>query len=489
MSDFFAEQPAGASQGGGPGGARPPGPPARGPRRPRPLLLTLVVVGVLVVGFSLFAGIWADKLWFGSLGYGSVFSKLIWTRVILFAIFGGAMALIVGVNLFLAFRLRPMFRPHSPEQANLERYREVVTPLRRVLLVGVSVVFGIFAGVSATGKWRIVPAVEQRRGLRQGRPVLRQGHRLLRLQPAVAALPRRLRDDRAVHGAHPRCGRALPLRRHPAAVRLRPGVRRGPGAALRAVRAVPAAQGRRLLARPVRPDLAGRQPDHRDDLHPGALRAAGEEHPDVHRGDLCPAVLRQHRPAHVAAPRRGTRPVRRLGGAARWRLARSDAALPGQARRAGQGSVVHQQEHPGDQSGVRPGGHDGHRVRRQPLALAEPAQQRRQVAARDPPRRPAAGLRDLRAAPAGPWLLQRAVGARRRPLQHRRPRARRRGGRARAAPRGSARRPEEVGQREDRLHPRLRPDRRLRQPAQRRGPAGEQRRRAGVRRGGPAAPR
>lgn len=126
----------------------------RGPRRPGPLLLTVLVVGVLVIGFSLFAGIWTDKLWFGSLGYSSVFNKLLLTRVLLFAIFGGAMAVIVGLNLYFAFRLRPMFRPHSPEQANLERYREVVTPLRRLLLVGVSVIFGIFAGVSATGKWR-----------------------------------------------------------------------------------------------------------------------------------------------------------------------------------------------------------------------------------------------------------------------------------------------------------------------------------------------
>ncbi len=154
MSDFFAAEPAGAPGGDRPGG-RPPGPAPRGPRRPRPLLLTVIVVGVLVIGFSLFAGIWTDKLWFSSLGYSSVFSKLLWTRVLLFTLFGGLMALIVGVNLYLAFRLRPMFRPHSPEQANLERYREVITPMRRLLLLGVSVVFGIFAGVSATGKWRI----------------------------------------------------------------------------------------------------------------------------------------------------------------------------------------------------------------------------------------------------------------------------------------------------------------------------------------------
>ncbi len=116
--------------------------------------MTIVVVGVLVVGFSIFAGVWSDKLWFSSLGYGAVFSKLIWTRVLLFVVFGLLMAVVVGVNVFLAFRLRPSFRPRSPEQANLERYREVVTPMRRVLLVGVSLVFGVFAGISATGKWR-----------------------------------------------------------------------------------------------------------------------------------------------------------------------------------------------------------------------------------------------------------------------------------------------------------------------------------------------
>ena len=137
MSDFFAEQPAGAPGGGGP--AVDPRPRRRAARgRPRPLLLTIIVVGVVVIGFSLFAGIWTDKLWFSSLGYASVFSTLIWTRVLLFPAFGGLMALVVGLNLFLAYRLRPMFRPHSPEQANLERYREVVTPMRRSLLLGVS---------------------------------------------------------------------------------------------------------------------------------------------------------------------------------------------------------------------------------------------------------------------------------------------------------------------------------------------------------------
>ena len=43
----------------------------------------------------------------------------------------------------------------------------------------------------------------------------------------------------------------------------RQGLGRGAGPAVRAVRGVPAVQGGRLLARPLRPDLADRGPGHR----------------------------------------------------------------------------------------------------------------------------------------------------------------------------------------------------------------------------------
>jgi len=148
MSDFFAED-------AGPARPVPPRPgPGSGSRRPRPLVLTLIVMAALLIGFSIFANIWTEKLWFSSIEYGDVFSKLLWTRTALFVGFGLLMGLIVGVNLWLAFRLRPMFRPNSPEQANLERYREVINPIRKVLLFGASAVFALFAGASATGEWR-----------------------------------------------------------------------------------------------------------------------------------------------------------------------------------------------------------------------------------------------------------------------------------------------------------------------------------------------
>jgi uncharacterized membrane protein (UPF0182 family) len=144
MSDFFGDEPEQPRQ----AAPRPDG------RRPRPLILTLVVMAALLIGFSLFSGIWTEKLWFSSVGYGGVFTTLIWTKILMFVIFGLLMGLIVGGNLWLAYRLRPVFRPNSAEQANLERYREVITPIRRVLLIAASTVFAVFAGASATGQWR-----------------------------------------------------------------------------------------------------------------------------------------------------------------------------------------------------------------------------------------------------------------------------------------------------------------------------------------------
>ena len=145
MSDFFND---------GPDEPVRQAPPRRETRRPGPLVLTLIVLAALLIGFSLFAGIWTDKLWFSSVGYGEVFTTLLWTRIAMFLAFGTLMALAVGGNLWVAYRLRPSFRANSPEQANLDRYREVITPIRRALLISISLVFAVFAGASATGKWR-----------------------------------------------------------------------------------------------------------------------------------------------------------------------------------------------------------------------------------------------------------------------------------------------------------------------------------------------
>lgn len=140
MSDLFDEEP-----------DRPA--PERPGRRARALVITGVI---LVLGFFLltaFASIYTDRLWYKEVGYGQVFSTMLWTRVGLFVVFGALMAAAVAVNMHLAFRFRPLFRM-SPGDASVERYRDAVTPIRGWLLAGVAVVVGIFAGTSAVGQWR-----------------------------------------------------------------------------------------------------------------------------------------------------------------------------------------------------------------------------------------------------------------------------------------------------------------------------------------------
>src|SRR6266550_768728 len=73
--------------------------------------------------------------------------------VLLVVILGVLMALVVGANLVLAYRLRPPFRPMSMEQQNLERYRTAIEPRRRLIAIVTSVVLGLFVGLTAQAKW------------------------------------------------------------------------------------------------------------------------------------------------------------------------------------------------------------------------------------------------------------------------------------------------------------------------------------------------
>jgi uncharacterized membrane protein (UPF0182 family) len=144
VSGFFDEPPP----------ARPRPAAAQPPQRSRALVLTGIVLVAAFFSVSVFTGIWTDRLWFNSVDYGSVFTKILSTRVLLFVIFAVLMGAFVAVNLVLAYRFRPMFRPASLEQAGLDRYREVIDPLRKWLMLAVSLVLALFAGASGAGRWR-----------------------------------------------------------------------------------------------------------------------------------------------------------------------------------------------------------------------------------------------------------------------------------------------------------------------------------------------
>ena len=124
------------------------------PRRPRLLVPVVVALVVLFIIISSLTGLYTDLLWYRSVGFSRVFSSVLLTKILLFLIFGAAMAVIIGANVALAHRLRPPFRTMSPEQQNLERYRVAIEPRLRVLLAGICAVFGLFAGLSAAARWQ-----------------------------------------------------------------------------------------------------------------------------------------------------------------------------------------------------------------------------------------------------------------------------------------------------------------------------------------------
>jgi uncharacterized membrane protein (UPF0182 family) len=118
-----------------------------------------VTVGVLAGVFVLFTllgwGVqaWTDWLWFEEVRYTQVFTGVLTTRLLLFVVVGLGLALVVGGNLWLAHRLRPRLRPHSLEQATLERYRMVLEPRLGLWITLVSLMVGVFAGLSAQARW------------------------------------------------------------------------------------------------------------------------------------------------------------------------------------------------------------------------------------------------------------------------------------------------------------------------------------------------
>ena len=115
---------------------------------------TLIVLAVLAVLLMITAQFWTEVLWFSHLGFGQVLWQEWGTRAVLFVLGFLVMALPVWLMLRIAYRSRPIYAPVTPEQQNLDRYRESIEPLRRLVMIGAPIVLGVFAGMSVSGWWR-----------------------------------------------------------------------------------------------------------------------------------------------------------------------------------------------------------------------------------------------------------------------------------------------------------------------------------------------
>ena len=124
-------------------------------RSPVPLRWIGIAAGLLVVFIALNVGksIYVDVLWFDSVGFPSIFRRVILAKIILFFI-GALIALaVLGANIWLARRLAPRGIEESfIEDVDPDAIRRIVT----VLLVAATLFFATVFGSVLGGSWETV---------------------------------------------------------------------------------------------------------------------------------------------------------------------------------------------------------------------------------------------------------------------------------------------------------------------------------------------
>lgn len=122
-------------------------------RRRSALLPTIVVLVVLIVAFVFFTTVYTDVLWYSQIGFASVFWGINLTRAVSFVAAFAIMGVAVYLSMRLAYRSRPIYAPEHPVQEALNRYQAQLEPVRRVLMIAIPIVIGLFAGVAAMNQW------------------------------------------------------------------------------------------------------------------------------------------------------------------------------------------------------------------------------------------------------------------------------------------------------------------------------------------------
>lgn len=117
------------------------------------LTVTAVIIAVLVIAFFIISNLYTDILWYDQLGYLPVLTTQWIAGGVMFLIGFFAMAVPVWASIEIAFRARPVY---AKLNSQLDRYQQVIEPLRRLAMFGIPIVLGIFAGVSTATRWPIV---------------------------------------------------------------------------------------------------------------------------------------------------------------------------------------------------------------------------------------------------------------------------------------------------------------------------------------------
>jgi len=119
-----------------------------------PLVITAGILVALGALFTYISGYYVDWLWFKSVDFTSVWSTVLTTKIELFLLVGIVTSLVISLNIYIAYKRRPLYVPTSIEMSGLERLRGQIEPIRRWVFLGVVAVLAYFAGTSGVVFWR-----------------------------------------------------------------------------------------------------------------------------------------------------------------------------------------------------------------------------------------------------------------------------------------------------------------------------------------------
>ncbi len=124
-------------------------------RARRLMILGLGLIVLLFMGPRL-VDVFVNWLWFGEVGFRTVWISVLMTRVAIFV----AVALVVGGTIFLAmlvaYRSRPVFIPNAAPKDPITPYRTLVMRRPRLFGWGSAVTVGVLCGLVAKTEWQTV---------------------------------------------------------------------------------------------------------------------------------------------------------------------------------------------------------------------------------------------------------------------------------------------------------------------------------------------
>lgn len=125
-------------------------------RRSRILLIIGLLVLILLITGGRLIDQYVNWLWFGEVGYRSVFSTILVTQIVLFLLVGLLVGGVLSLNMLIAYRSRPVFVPVTGVDDPLSRYRTAIVRRLRLIGIGIPLIVGVIAGFSAVGDWQLV---------------------------------------------------------------------------------------------------------------------------------------------------------------------------------------------------------------------------------------------------------------------------------------------------------------------------------------------